>query len=213
VIEAGVEYAGQSEAFQTQMMEQLRDDVDTIYAGPDNSGRPLLMPPGLTAKPMGYTSVEAQLIEQRLVAREEVGGVFQIPPGVLGFLRVGDVALAEQRQMAYMDALAPPLLLIEALINAQVVRTLLRDKERSVEFDLSGLLRGDKLKETEALREQIASAMLTPNEARSINNMPQSDVPAMDKFFLPFNNLWPVDQEPPKSGAKNLQQADTSPAP
>lgn len=211
VIEAGVEYAGQSEEFQTQMMAQLREDIDTIYTGPDNSGRPVLLPPGLAAKPMGYTSVEAELIQQRLVAREEVGGVFQIPPGCLGFLREGDVALTEQRQMGYQDGLAPPLLLIEALFNAQVVRSLLRDKERYVEYDFSGLLKGDKLKEVEALREQIASAMLTPNEARAINNMPASAVPAMDKFFLPFNNLWPVDQPPPKSGARDLKQADTNP--
>jgi HK97 family phage portal protein len=189
VIESLPEYAGLSESFQTLMMEQLRGDIDELHAGPDQSGRPLLLPPGLSAKPMGYTSVEAQLVEQRLVGREEVGGVLQLPPGCLGFMREGSDAMAEQRQMGYQDGLAPPLLLIESALNAQIIRSLLRERDKYVEFDFAALLKGDKLREVEAMREQISYAMLTPNEARSINNMPQSDEKGMDSFFLPRNNL------------------------
>lgn len=203
VIEAAPEYAGLSEAFQTQMMEQLRGDIDELHAGPDHSGRPLMLPPGLSAKPMGYTSVEAQLVEQRLVGREEVGGVWQLPPGVLGFMREGGEALAEQRQMGYQDGLAPPLLLIESLMNAQIVRALLREPDKYVEFDFAALLRGDRLKEVQAMREAISSAMLTPNEARAIDNRPQSDQPGMDDFYLPRNNLWPL----------RIPYPDTQPSP
>lgn len=206
VIEATTEYVGQSEGWQEMMMEQVRGDINEIYSGPDNSGRPLLLPPGLSAKPVGYTSVEAQLVEQRIVDREEAGGVLQIPPGCLGFLRDGDVVLPEQRQMGYQDGLAPPLLLIEALMNAQVTRGLLREPDKYVEFDFSGLLRGDRLKEVQAMREAISSALLTPNEGRSIDNMPQSDQPGMDDFYLPRNNLWPLRIPYPDS------QAPTAPA-
>jgi HK97 family phage portal protein len=192
VITASLEFVGQDEAFQTEMMEQIRGDITDIYAGPDQSGRPVLLPPGLDAKPMGYTSVEAQLVEQRIVSREEACGVAQIPPGCLGFLRDGSESLVEQRQMGYQDGLAPPLLLIEALINAQLVRGLLREPDIYVEFDFSGLLRGDRLKEVEAMREAIASAMLTPNEARAIDNRPRSDQDGMDDFYLPRNNLIPL---------------------
>lgn len=196
-IVASPEYLGQSETWQATLLENLRSDIDDIYVGPDNSGRPLLLPPGLDAKPVGYTSVEAQLIEQRLVDREEAGGVFQIPPGCLGFLRNGDVVLPEQRQMGYQDGLAPPLLLIEALVNAQLVWSLLRTPDKYVEFDFSGLLKGDRLKEVEALREAIGTALLTPNEARAIDNKPQSTSPGMDSFYLPRNNLWPLDEPYP----------------
>jgi HK97 family phage portal protein len=206
VIEAATEYAGLSEGFQTEMMEQLRGDIDELHAGPDQSGRPLLLPPGLSAKPMGYTSVEAQLVEQRLVGREEVGGVLQLPPGVLGFLREGGESLAEQRQIGYSDGLAPPLLLIEALMNAQVVRSLLREPDKYVEFDFSALLRPSLRDEVEAMRGQIKSAMLTPNEARSIRNMPKSDTPGMDSFYLERNNLWPLD-EPYPDGPKGVANA------
>jgi HK97 family phage portal protein len=193
VITASLEFVGQDEAFQTEMLEQVRGDITDIYAGPDNSGRPVLLPPGLDAKPMGYTSVEAQLVEQRLISREEAGAVFQLPPGCLGFLKEGgDAVLAEQRLMGYQDGLAPPLLLCESLFNAQCVRSLLREPDLYVEFDFTGLLKGDRLKEVEAMREAIASAMLTPNEARSVDNRPRSDQAGMDDFYLPRNNLIPL---------------------
>lgn len=206
VVETLPEYAGLSEDFQTAMMEQLRGDIDELHAGPDQSGRPLLLPPGLSAKPMGYTSVEAQLVEQRLVGREEIGMVWQLPPGVLGFMREGGETLAEQRQMAYSDGLAPPLLLIENIINAQLVRTLMREPDKYVEFDFSALLRPNLRDEVQAMRDQIKSAMLTPNEARSIRNMPRSDSPGMDSYYLERNNLWPLDQpypEGPKGSSRS----------
>lgn len=196
-IVAATEYLGQSEAWQATLMGQLREDVDDLYAGPDNSGRPLLLPPGLDTKPVGYTSVEAELIQQRLVSREEAGAVFQLLPGNLGFLRDGSESLAEQRQAGYQDGLAPPLLLVEAALNAQLVRSLMRDPDKYVEYDFSGLLKGDRLKEVQALREAISSALLTPNEARAIDNRPQSDSPGMNSFYLPRNNLWPLDEPYP----------------
>lgn len=194
VIEAGVEYAGQSEAFQDQMMAQLREDVDTIYAGPDNSGRPLLLPPGLAAKPMGYTAVEAQLMEQRAVAREEAAAVYQLQSPAA---EANDAAVKELRQSNYQDGLAPPLLLIEAAINAQVVRSLLREPDKYVEFDFGAVLRPDLVALVSAIRDQIKSALLTPNEGRSLMNMPRSDSPGMDSWYLERNNLWPLDQPYP----------------
>lgn len=189
VITSGEDYVGQSEEFQTLMMENLREDIDLLNAGPDNSGRPLLLPPGLDAKPMGYTAVEAELISQRTVAREEAHGVYQLPSPAE---KLQGAAVAELRQNGYLDGLAPPLLMIESLFNAQVVLGLLREDDKYVEFDLSGLLRGDRLKEVQAMREAIASALLTPNEGRAIDNMPTSNQPGMDDFYLPRNNLWPL---------------------
>jgi hypothetical protein len=113
--------------------------------------------------------------------------------------------------MAYTDGLAPPLLLIEAALNAQLVRGLLREPDLYLEFDFAGILRGDRLKEIEALREAIASALLTPNEGRTITNMPRSDQDGMDDFYLPRNNLWPLSVPYPAKGmGGNSSQAEAA---
>lgn len=208
-ITASEQFLGLDLKERTQLLANLREDLNGLHVGPDNAGRPPLLPPGLDWKAVGHTAVEAELIDQRRVNREETGGVYGLNQAAFGiFDRNADVA--ELRTMNYLDALAPELLLAEGEFNAQVIRRLLRLDDIYVEFDFAGILRGDRLKEIEALREAIASALLTPNEGRTVLNMPTSDIEAMSKFYLPFNNLWPVDQDPPKSGDRNLQQADTS---
>jgi HK97 family phage portal protein len=175
------------------ILDNLRQDITDIYAGPDNAGRPALLPPGLDWKQVGHSAVEAALIDQRKVAREEVCGVYQIPPPMLGILdRATFSNIETQREMAYTDSLAPPLVLIEQTINAQLVRSLLREEDVYVEYDFAGVLRGDRLKEVNSLRLAIATALLTPNEARAIDNRPRSETPGMDDFYLPTNNLAPI---------------------
>jgi HK97 family phage portal protein len=181
-----------------EILANLREDIDALYAGPENSGRPALLPPGLEWKPAGQTAQEAELIDQRRIAREEVCGVYQIPPPMLGILDRATFSNIEvQREMAYTDSLAPPLVLIEQSINAQLVRALLREDDVFVEYDFAGVLRGDRLKEVQALREAITSAVMTPNEARSVLNMPRSEDDGMDAFYMPANNMQPVGTEPP----------------
>jgi HK97 family phage portal protein len=179
------------------LLAQLRADVTRLYASPENAGRPALMPPGLDWKPIGHTAVEAELIDQRKVNREEIAAVYQIPPPMLGILDKATYSNIEtQREMAYTDALGPPLVLIEQTINAQLVTALLGEDDVYVEFDFGPVLRGDRLKEIEALREGIASAIYTPNEGRRALNMPASANPAADDLYLPMNNLSPLGTTP-----------------
>lgn len=194
------------------LMEQLRSDIEALYAGPENAGRPALLPPGLDWKPVGHTAVEAQLIEQRLITRAEAGAVYRVLPGCFGFgLDKGGTSLPDQRQASYMDGLAPPLILIEQCINAQVVKALLREDDVFVEHDFSGLLRGDKLKEIEALREAIGTALMTPNQGKAVINLPQSDQPGMDDHYLPRNNLWPLSVPYRATGMGATEQAPVKP--
>jgi HK97 family phage portal protein len=196
------------------LLQNLRNDISAIYAGPDNSGRPALLPPGLDWKPVGQSAVEAALIEQRAVGRGEAIACYGLQPGPIGFPERG-VDLVEQRQMAYTDGLAPPLLVIEAALNAQLVRGLLREDDIYVEFDFAGILRGDRLKEIEALRAAIASALTTPNEGRAVLNLPRSEQDGMDDFYLPRNNLWPLSVPYPENGMGATASGDPAcePAP
>jgi HK97 family phage portal protein len=189
-ITADEAFLGLKSEERTALMAQLREDIAEVYGGPDNGGKPALLPPGLDWKPVGHSAVEAALIDQRKVAREEVCAVYQIPPPFLGILdRATFSNINILREVAYTDGLGPPLVLIEQTINAQVVRSLLREDDVFVEFDFAGVLRGDRLKEMQALREGIGIGLMNRNEGRSILNMPRSDQPGMDDFFFEANNM------------------------
>lgn len=199
-VTASEEFLGLERGERQAIMAQLRKDLLDLYAGPENSGRPALLPPGLDWKPIGHTAQEAELVDQRKVAREEVAAVYLIPPPMLGILDHATFSNIEtQREMVYTDCLGPPLIMIEQCITSQVIQALLQEDDVYVEFDFAGVLRGDRLKEIQALRLAIQSALLTPNEGRAVLNQQRSDVAAMDQFYLPFNNLQPV-------GTKSLKE-------
>jgi len=189
-----------------ELMAGLREDVEDTQSGPENSGRPWVLPPGLKIEKTGQTAVEADLIEQRVVNRTEALGVYGLPPYTAGVSERGS-ELPEQRQIAYQDGLAPPLLLIEICINSQIVGPLLRADDLYVAYDFSEILRGDRLKEIEAVRNAIKSMVMTPNEGRAELGKPTSDQPGMNDFYGERNNLWPLSVPYPAKG-----MGGTSPA-
>lgn len=188
-ITATPEFLGLDKDVRDALLVQLREDVTRLYSGPENGGRPALLPPGLDWKPVGHTSREAELIEQRYINREEVAAVYQIPPPMLGDLRRATFAnIVELRQVAYSDGLGPPLAIIEQVLTA-TYQELSRERDVYVEFDFAGVLRGDFLKEINALRLAIGSGLMTPNEGRAVINRPKSDEDGADELWMPTNNL------------------------
>lgn len=176
-----------------QIMKQVRADIADLYGGPENAGRPALLPPGLDWKAVGSSTLEAELIDQRKIAREEIAAVYGIPPPLLGILdRATYANIGVQREMTYTDILGPPLILIEQALNSQLVRDLLQDDQVFLEFDFGRVLRGDRLQEITALRDAIGMALMTPNEGRGVLNMAASDIDGMDEFYIPGNNLKPI---------------------
>jgi len=201
-ITATTEFLGLPGETRDALMQQLREDITELYAGPDNSGRPALLPPGLAWLPVGHTAVEAELIDQRYIDREEVAAVYMIPPPMLGDLRRATFSnITELRQVAYTDGLGPPLVIVEQVMTAHILRTLLQEDDTYCEFDFAAVLRGDYLKEINALRGAISMGLLTPNEGRTKLNQPRSDVPTADSLWMPVNNLSPMDAPPPTNRA------------
>jgi len=211
-VTATTEFLGLERDVRDALLAQLREDLTTLYSGPENQGRPALLPPGLDWKPIGHTSKEAELIDQRFIDREEIGAVYMIPPPMLGDLRRATFSnIVELRQIAYTDGLGPPLVIIEQGIT-ETWQTVAREDDVYVEFDFSGVLRGDALKEINAIRAAIATGVMTPNEGRAIRNQPQSPEPDANRLWMPFNNLWPMGSAPPPNRAARRDPSQQQPS-
>ena len=92
-----------------EITAQVRRDMAELYGGPENMGKPALLPPGLDWKSIGGSVVEAALIEQRKITRDEVCAVYLIPPPMLGILdRATYSNISVQRDMIYTHAWARP---------------------------------------------------------------------------------------------------------
>lgn len=196
VVEVDDKFLGLDPEERQRLLDQVRGDLRAAYAGPARAGVLPVLPPGLKWSSADHsTAVEAQLIEQRIANREEVAAVYQIPPPMIGILKDATFSNIEtQREMAYTDALAPPLVLLEQVMTAHICRHLLADPALFVEFDFGLILRGDRLKEIQAIREAIGTAVTTPNEGRRVLNLPPSTADGADALWIPANNLTRLDQ-------------------
>lgn len=179
----------------TALYMKAATDLRGAYAGVENAGKFMVLPPGLKfTSASNTTAVEAELIAQRAVNRNETAAILMIPPPMIGILERANFSnVYTLREVAYTDGLAPPLVLIEQILNAQLVERMLREEDVFVEFDFAGILRGDRLKEIQALREGIGTGLIAPNEGRDVLNLPRSKSERADELFMPSNNLTPID--------------------
>jgi HK97 family phage portal protein len=178
-----------------QLRQEIRADLAALNQGVENAGRPILLPMGAEFEPMSGTAVEAELIEQRKLTREEVAAVYDMPPPMVHILDKATYSnISEQHKMLFTTILGPWLVLIEEQFEAQVI-----DGEYDgywVEFDLKEVLRGDPVKEAARLKTELMAGIATINEAREILNRSPIDHPNADRPMVPTNNVSFIGDEP-----------------
>ncbi|MBI1264732.1 MAG: phage portal protein [Alphaproteobacteria bacterium] len=64
--------------------DRLKGELEGLYSGAANAGRPLLLEGGLDWKPMGHSPAEMDFIEARREAAREIALAFGAPPMLLG---------------------------------------------------------------------------------------------------------------------------------
>lgn len=193
-IEVSDAFLGWSPEERREHMEMLREDVTYLHGGPDNAGRPAVLPAGMKWNAVGHTAVEAELINQRKLTREEIAACYDVPPPLVALLEKSTFNnITELHRMLYVTVLGPWLDLIEETIQVQLI-----DPEPAfrgdfyVEFDLSEVLKGDTLQRAQALALQIGYGVLTIDEAREVENRQRFDLPETSVPLYPANNLKPV---------------------
>jgi HK97 family phage portal protein len=147
---------------------RLKGDFEKNFSG-SNIGRLLVGGDGLHFEPFTMPAEQAQLIEQQRWTVEDVARAHQVPLYKIGagqlpaFNNVGALNLEY-----YQQALQPHIEGIEVLLD----EGLELKSGYGVEFDLDGLLRMDPKTRAETKEIEVRSAVLTPNEARRIENRP-----------------------------------------
>lgn len=171
-----------------QSIPRLRAELEQLYSGVENAGKVALLEQGLKFQEVGVTAVDADLINQRRLSREEVCAAFDLPPALLGLERATYASVSEFRKALY-DSVATRLTLIEETFQAQLV-----DQEPSwdglfVEFDTSDLLRPDPEARSRTHMMNQQSGVSTVNERRRVENLPRIDDPMADTVFVPVNMM------------------------
>lgn len=177
------------------------------YQGYKKAHRMMILSGGMDIKTVGLSQKDMAFTELRKFTREEILSIFKVPPSVAGIFEYANYANAEiQERQYWKQAIAPLLRKFAEALTAGIVKTF--DERWELAFD--DVVKADEKQNMQLARDGIATAVLTPNEARKMYiGLEEVDAPGMDDLYLPLN-LMPISMagEPPlteKSAEKSVK--------
>jgi HK97 family phage portal protein len=159
----------------------------------ENRGKAGLLPAGITAKVLGVTPNDQQLLDARKFSRIEICSLFGVPPHLIGETeKTATYASVEQFNIMYaVHCILPRLVMWEQAIQ----RDLLTSSRYFAKFSMAALLRGDTASRYAAYHTAIGDGWLCQDEVRSFEDMNPIPGGAGRYFWRPVN--WTrLDQAP-----------------
>lgn len=165
--------------------QRIREQAASNYGGL-NTGRIMVTDAGAKYETVSMTSEDAQFLEQRKLANEDVARIFSVPPTSVGILDRGTYSNTEQESRTLVQNCIGPL---AGRVEAAMHRCLLTEAGRRslyVEHELDGLLRGDVKSRFDAYRLGRECGVYSPNDIRKKENEPPLG-PEGDTYNQPAN--------------------------
>lgn len=164
--------------------QRLADSWQKSFSG-QGVGRVAVLEEGMEWKPLTMTSEDAQYIQTRQFQAREIALMFGVPPHKVGDLGRATWANIEHQNIEWVqDTLRAWVKKFEATARRDLLLPSERDNYK-IEFSLDGLLRGDTKTRYESYSVAIQSGLMSPNEARRLENLPPYE--GGDEFIRPLN--------------------------
>jgi HK97 family phage portal protein len=151
--------------------EQAKDVVEAFEAGHKGlrkSHKPGVLSGGAKFQKIGSDAEQAQMLESRQFAVEEIARVFRVPPSMIGLNTPGAMSYASVEHNAIQFvrySLTPLIVAIEEAHN----RLLPGDSFLRVNMD--GLLRGDSATQAQVFSTALQAGYMSVNDVRGIMDM------------------------------------------
>lgn len=146
------------------------------------AGGSYVLPVGLKHKQLTISLEDKQFIESRRLTADEIAGIFGMPR----FMVLGDVATWTEEIQAYFAQIVIRPWVVR--IEQSFARDCLLPSEQGrlyIRVAMDGLMRASLAGRTQAYKTQIEAGMMSPNEARELEDRPPR--PGGDMYFAPLN--------------------------
>lgn len=166
-------------------IDRILDQWGSKYSGMDNAKKVALLQEGMTFKPISMTNVDAEIISINKLSDVDVARIYKIPLPMVNDLEKATYNNSEHLAIQYVVyALLP---WVKRHEEAMMRDFLLPQDRRDyfIEFNLSGLLRGDQKSRYESYAIGRQWGWLSVNDIRRLENMPP--VPGGDVYLQPLN--------------------------
>lgn len=163
-------------------MQRAMGDIHRAIDAAKKSEKPIFpMPPGHELKPVGFDPAKGQMTEARLFQISEIARIYNLPPVFLQDLTHGNLSNVEQQDLHLVKHLISQWAkAFEEELNLKLFGQ--RSSGRYAEHALDALMRGDFKSRIEGLARGVQSAILTPDEARALENRPAKE--HGDKLYI-----------------------------
>ncbi|HDS1679162.1 TPA: phage portal protein [Pseudomonas putida] len=166
-------------------VDKIVDQWGQKFGGMDNAKKVALLQEGMTFKPVSMTNVDAEILGIMKLTGLDIARIYKIPLPMVNDLEKSNYNTLEQLMIQFVVfALLPWVKRHEQAM----MRDFLLPKDRRdyfIEFNLSGLLRGDQKSRYEAYAIGRQWGWLSVNDIRRLENMPP--VQGGEIYLQPLN--------------------------
>jgi HK97 family phage portal protein len=171
--------------------ERLKMAFQSEHQGTGNHGRVIVLEDGVKFNQLDSKAIDMAYLEARELNREEVAGVFDLPPSALQIMQDATFSnITENMRSLYRDSLAPRVEFIEDVINWEVGREF--NGPKVMKFAVAEVLRGAFEQRAEAVAKLVQCGVMKPAEARQYFDLNVAG-PEADKLYIQ-GAMVPLDQ-------------------
>lgn len=166
-------------------IDRILDQWGNKFSGIDNAKKVAMLQEGMTFKPVSMNNVDAELLGILKATGLDLARIYKIPPHMVNDLEKASYNSLEQLLIQYVIFALMPW--VKRHEQAMMRDFLLPGERRDyfIEFNLSGLLRGDQKSRYDAYAIGRQWGWLSINDIRRLENMPP--VANGDSYLQPLN--------------------------
>ncbi len=170
-------------------MKSLQQSFDSRHKGWKNAHKTGILSGGAKYKETSVTNDQAQFIDSRRMAVEDVARAFNVPPHLLGLPGTNSYASVEQNNLAWVThCLRPIIQKIEGAFSPLLAESP-NGREAFLKFNIDGLLRADINSRSAAYSTGLQAGYLTINDVRRLEDLSRIEDPSASTVRVPLANV------------------------
>jgi len=172
-----------------EQAKSMQEAFDSRHRGWARAHKTAIITGGAQYKPTNVPNDQAQFLDSRRMAVEDVARAFNIPPHLLGLPGTNTYASVEQNNIAFVThTLRPIAQKIEGALTALLSEE--TGKEAAfIKFSLDGLLRADVNTRTEAYARGLQSGYYKINDIRRFEDLEPINDASAETVRVPLANV------------------------
>lgn len=167
-----------------EQRKAARESLQNVFAGPANAYKAQLLEGGITATPATMNMVDAQFLQLKGSTKQDIFGMYRIPPHMGGDLERSTNNNIEQQALEFvMYCLLP----YATRYERSATRWLFTPKDRKrfkLRYNMEGLLRADSQSRALLYASLLDHGVLNRNEVRALEGRNRSPVAGMDDYTI-----------------------------